>query len=309
MKPEIITALNKIAPNRVRLDQPLASLTTFRLGGPASALVEPESREELSKVLALARADNLPVFILGGGSNVLFKDGGFPGIVIRLGQGLAGIEEIAGAGEGKIRIRVGAAERTAALTRFCINKGFSGLEFLAGIPGRVGGALAMNAGARGREISESLVEMEIMTAEGGTDVLPATDMASAYRCMRLPEGSVILSGTFELSRTSEADVKKTVSENLSRRMAGQPRGVHNAGCVFKNPAGDSAGRLIDQAGLKGLRVGRAYVAREHANFIVHRGGAASWEVIRLMETIQDEIRTRFQVELEPEIKIIGVNGQ
>ncbi|MFH1138916.1 MAG: UDP-N-acetylmuramate dehydrogenase [Pseudomonadota bacterium] len=309
MGPEAVQALDSIMPGRVRRDQPLAGLTTFRLGGPAAAFVEPENRDELAAVLRLARELALPLFILGGGSNVLFRDGGFPGVVIRLGRGLAGVEAVPDLDRPGARVTVGAAERNARLVRYCLEKGLSGLEFLAGIPGRVGGALAMNAGAHGGEIANALAELEIMTPDGQIAALARSEIKARYRGLELPAGAVILSGTFHLAPADPREVKSAVAGLLARRLAGQPRGVHSAGCVFRNPAGQSAGRLIDQAGLKGLMVGRAFVAPEHANFIVHRGGAAAWQVLALMEAVKSAVKARFGLDLEPEIKIVGVNGQ
>ncbi len=300
--------LDELVPGRVTYEAPLAGMTTFGLGGPAKALIEPNTEKELSAVLELVRENKLPLFILGGGSNVLFRDGGFPGVVIRLGPGFAELTVLEHNGEG-VRVEAGAAALTAKLVTLCRREGLSGLEFLAGIPGRVGGALAMNAGARGGEIGQALSSLIVMDAEGQVAEIGAERIKVSYRKLELTENTVILKGMFNLRASRSEKVKTEIRRILERRLAAQPRRVKSAGCVFKNPPNQAAGRLIDEAGLKGRTVGGAWVAREHANFIVHDGRANAGQIIELMEIVRKEVKDKFGVLLDPEIKIVGMNGE
>ncbi|MEW6266476.1 MAG: UDP-N-acetylmuramate dehydrogenase [Thermodesulfobacteriota bacterium] len=308
MTPAVKEKLTALLPGRVKFDASLAEMTTFGLGGPAETLAEPDSPEELAGLLGLVRAELLPSFILGGGSNVLFRDGGFPGVVIRLGRGFADLKTIAGEGD-EVLIEAGAAAATAALVRLTRRQGLSGLEFMAGLPGWVGGALAMNAGTREAGIVDAVQRLEIMASDLEVRRLEKGEIKSRYRGLDLPEGAVILKAVFGLKRGRPELVEAKVLEVLAARRASQPRGVKSAGCVFKNPPGEAAGRLIDRAGLKGRRKGGAWVAEEHANFIVHRGQATAGQVIGLLEEVRTVVREKFAVELEPEIKIVGRDPQ
>ena len=304
MKKEVKDRLNKLMPGRVQFNAGLAPLTTFRLGGPAAALAEPDSMEELTGLLEVLRQSGQPWFILGGGSNVLFRDGGFKGVVLRLGRHFSKVT-VTGADGPDVFVEAGAAAPTASLVRLCRRQGLAGLEFLAGIPGWIGGALAMNAGAQSGQICQAVTRIDLMTPDQGLLALSGPDIKAVYRSLELPEGAVILKAAFRLKQSRPEAVEALVRDILARRRAGQPQGVRSAGCIFRNPVGDAAGRLIDQAGLKGRRQGQAWVAREHANFIVHRGQARSEDVVGLVETVRSEVKARFGVDLEPEIKIVG----
>ena len=304
MKKEVKDKLSKLMPGRVQFDVGLAPLTTFRLGGPASVLAEPDSVEELTSLLEAVRGAEVPWFILGGGSNVIFRDGGFKGVVLRLGRSFSKVSVTGGDGS-EVLVEAGAAAPTAALVRLCRRRGLSGLEFLAGIPGWVGGALAMNAGAQSGEICQAVTRIDLVTPNDGFMVISGREIKAAYRGLELPEGSVILKAAFRLKQSQPEAVEALVQDILAKRRAGQPKGVRSAGCIFRNPPGDAAGRLIDQAGLKGRRQGQAWVAREHANFIVHGGRARAEDVIGLLETVRSEVKARFGVDLEPEVKIVG----
>jgi len=296
--------LSRLIPDRADLDAPLAPLTTFGLGGPAEVLVRPESVDELARVLKFIRAEDLPFFVLGGGSNVLFRDGGFPGVVIQLGRAFARITPVESVGP-EVLVEAGAAASLARLVNWTRNKGLSGIEFLAGIPGWVGGALVMNAGAQGGEISQAVRSITVIDQEGRIEELVRAQLRFEYRRLDLPQGAVILKGLFALRPSDPDEVKARIREVLVRRRTGQPQGLKSAGCVFKNPPDQAAGRLIEMAGLKGRTVGQAWVAQEHANFIVHRGRATAGEVLDLLDLVRAEVKARFGVELEPEIKIVG----
>ena len=299
--------IERIAQDHVEFDAPLAGCTTFGLGGPARALVGPESVDELAAVLAACRQKKLPVFILGGGSNVLVLDGGYPGLVLRLGNSFAGIRRLESDGS-HVLVEAGAAEPTARLVEHTRKRGWSGLECLAGIPGWVGGALAMNAGTRDGRIMDAVARLEVLTAEGRTACFERNDLEAGYRRLDLPKGAVILKGVFRLTPGEPDAVAAGIKAVMDRRGKSQPKGVRSAGCIFKNPPGDFAGRLIDRAGLKGKTAGGAWIAGEHANFIVHRGNATAGDVVALMELARSAVRERFDVELEPEILVIGTTG-
>ncbi|MEW5723756.1 MAG: UDP-N-acetylmuramate dehydrogenase [Thermodesulfobacteriota bacterium] len=308
MEPEVKKRLAELAPGRVGFGVPLAPLTTFGLGGRAAVLAEPDTVAELAGFLGYVRERGLAWFLLGGGSNVLFRDGGFAGVVIRLGPSFGRIETRP-AGKDEVLVDAGAAAPTPALLALTRREGLTGLEFLAGIPGRVGGALAMNAGTREGQAAGAVAGVEILEASGRTRLLRREELKPGYRRLELPEEAVILKGIFRLRRDAPEMVEARVSAQLERRAASQPRGVRSAGSVFRNPPGDFAGRLIEQAGLKGRRIGGAWVAREHANFIVHQGGATSGQVLALMEEITHAVRERFGIELEPEVIVAGQNGE
>ena len=304
MKQEVKDRLKRLMPDRVQFHVGLAPLTTFRLGGPAEVLAEPDSVEELTGLLETVQAENLPWFILGGGSNILFRDGGFQGVVVRLGRRFSKIAVTGGDGH-EVLVEAGAAAPTSALVKLCRRQGLSGLEFLAGIPGWIGGALAMNAGAQGGEICKAVTRIDLVTLSGTLTTLSGPAIKAAYRGLELPAGAVILKAVFRLQQSEPEAVEALVQDILARRRAVQPKGVRSAGSIFRNPPGDAAGRLIDKAGLKGRRQGQAWVAREHANFIVHGGQARSEDVIGLMNTVRSEVKAKFGVDLEPEVKIIG----
>jgi UDP-N-acetylmuramate dehydrogenase len=306
MKPALKEKLGSLVAEPVAFGAPLAPLTTFGLGGPAAALVQVGTASELRAVMDLARREGLPLFVLGAGSNVLFKDGGFSGVVLRLGPSFARLETRK---EGeKVLLEVGAAAPLARLVERCLAEGLSGLEFLAGIPGWVGGGLAMNAGAFGGQIADALLFLEILDPSGRALRIPRDQIRAGYRRIDLEPGAVILGACFELAPALPEQVRGRVKECLERRRRAQPAGVRSAGSVFKNPGLGPAGALIEKAGLKGANQGGAWVSEVHANFIVHRGGARARDVLTLIERVQAAVQERFGVWLEPEIKIVGENG-
>lgn len=306
MNPALKEKLGSLVAVPVAFGAPLAPLTTLGLGGPAEALVEVGTASELRAVLDLARREGLPFFILGAGSNVLFRDGGFPGVVVRFGPSFAGLETRK---EGEsVLIEAGAAVSLARLVERCLDEGLSGLEFLAGIPGWVGGGLAMNAGAFGGQIADALLFLDILDPAGRELRVPRDRIQAGYRRLDLEPGAVILGACFGLTPCEPGQVRVRVRECLERRRQSQPAGVRSAGSVFKNPDLGPAGALIEQAGLKGASEGGVWISEVHANFIVHRGGARARDVLALMARVQAAVQERFGVRLEPEIKIVGENG-
>ena len=293
--------LEEALGDRVRFDAPLARFTSLRVGGPADALVTPESRSDLARLLAICARHRLPHLVLGAGFNTLALDGGVEGVVIQLGR-LRGLDQRPG---GLLRAEAGVSHNQ--LVKFCIRHGFSGLEFGAGIPGTIGGWVAMNAGIPSREVKDVVREVEVMAPSGSRlRHLERGALRFVYRGLRgLAPGSVILSALFALSFATPALVKAEVDRLLARRSQTQPLDVPSCGSVFKNPPGDYAGRLIEQAGLKGYRVGGAQISPLHANFIANLGGATAADVLALMHEAQARVLAQSGRRLVPEVRMIG----
>lgn len=295
--------LERIGGLKVRPDAPLARITTFKIGGPARLLVTPESAEALASARGLLAESGLPVLILGNGSNLLISDAGFDGIVIRVGSALGGIEV-----EGPDRLRIGAGSLWSKVLRFVMGEGWTGLEFGAGIPGTLGGAIATNAGTRGGETADRLVSVTGVDAAGRIRTIAEADIPFVYRNGPLPEGFVVTSTLFEAAREDPEKVAETVRGYQAERRRDQPEREPSAGCVFKNPPGLSAGKLIDQAGLKGTEEGGAVVSPVHGNFIINKGGATSADVLRLVERVRERIARENGVELELEVRLVGIEA-
>ena len=276
---------------------PLARHTTFRVGGPADFLFAPRDLWELKKTLAFLTEEGLPYFFLGGGSNLLVRDGGFRGAAVSL-KNLSRIEV-----EDEL-VRAEAGVNLPYLLGFCAEKGLSGLEFLAGVPATVGGAVAMNAGAFGQEIKDLVREVSLYH-EGKFFALERERLSFAYRRLELPEGALVVAATFSLKKTTPSLVRQKMAEYLSLRRRKQPLSFPSAGCVFKNPGELPAGFLIEAVGLKGFRLGGAEISRKHANFILNRGQASASDILALMELAKERVFREYGLELEEEIKIVG----
>ncbi len=299
----LVGRLEAVGGLKVRPDAPLARLTTFKIGGPARLLITPESAEALAEARGILAESGLPLLILGNGSNLLVSDDGFDGIVIRVGNALGGVEP-----EGPDRLRIGAGSLWSKVLRFVMKEGWTGLEFGAGIPGTLGGAIATNAGTRGGETADRLISVTGVDAGGEIRTLARADIPFVYRNGPLPEGFVVTSTRFEAGREDPEKVAETVRGYQAERRRDQPEREPSAGCVFKNPPGHSAGRMIDQAGLKGMEEGGAVVSPVHGNFIINRGGATSADVLRLVERIRERIAKEHGVELEMEVRLVGIRA-
>jgi UDP-N-acetylmuramate dehydrogenase len=288
---------------RARLAEPLARHTSFRIGGPADLLVHVSTVAELALVVRTATAHALPCTVLGGGSNVLVGDGGIPGVVVKL----TGVfRRVAWEANGDVVVaRAGAAVQLGRLARAAAARGLAGLEYAEGIPGTVGGALVMNAGAYGGEIAAVVSAVEGVDARGAARTLAGDALAFAYRRAALPAGFVVTAVHLRLRREVPAVVAARMAAARAQRLASQPQGRPNSGSMFKNPPGDYAGRLVEAAGMKGARVGRARISEKHANFIVNEGGALAADVKALMDTAQRGVWERSGVWLEPEVRLIG----
>lgn len=293
---DLKTALSGIRCEVV-LDAPLAELTSLRIGGPADALVSPKDVHDVCQIVRQAQKAQIPIMVLGG-TNLLVQDGGIRGIVLSL-TNLAAIEK-----EDNRLVFAEAGVRLPVLLGFVVHHGLSGLEWAAGIPGTVGGAVAMNAGTKLGEMQNCLDAIQMVDPEGRLVTHAAADVVFAYRSVSLPEG-VVVGAWLCLTPASGETIDSRTKSYLQYRKQSQPLSQPNAGSVFKNPHGTTAGRLIEEAGLKGYRVGNAQVSTKHANFIVNLGHARSTDVLQLIETIQQQVFRRTGITLELEWKVVG----
>jgi len=285
--------------SRLRRGVPLAPLTTLRVGGPADVLIEPADEADLARVWRACRQAGVPVLVLGCGSNLLVRDGGFRGVVVRLTPRAFGGVIVRGD-----RLDCGAAAGLRAVAAVALKHGLGGLEFLAGIPGSVGGALRMNAGAMGRSMFDVVERVRSVDSEGRVSEQPAGELGAGYRSCPGLEGRLVLGAVLRGQVDEPQAVRQRIRELNRRRWQSQPS-APSAGCVFKNPDRLPAGRLIDELGLKGTRVGGARVSEQHANFIVTEAGATAGDVLALIELIRRRAREARGIELETEVQIVG----
>jgi len=291
--------LIRIMENGVRFGCPMRPYTTFRVGGKSEALCAVKDLPQLKKLLSLAVKEHLPYLVVGKGSKLLVKDTGLKGLVLLLKGELGGVEEK----EGKIHAGGGLA--LSDLVRFTEKKALAGLEFLAGIPGTVGGAVAMNAGAWGKSTGDVVTTVEIITADGQETTKSRSELQFGYRKAALPIGSVVVSALFQVAQDRREAVSERIRGYLGRRKAAQPLEYRSAGSVFKNPPQNFAGRLIESVGLKGKRVGGAMISDKHANVIVNVGGASAEDILTLIATARQRVREQTGIDLEPEIRVVG----
>ena len=295
----LTAALCALAPDRLLENEPMARHTTFRVGGPAERMLFPSSQEELCAAVRLAREEDVPVQLVGNGSNLLVRDGGLKGLTIVLGESFSEIR-IDGtrlcAQAGALLSRVAAAAQAA---------GLAGLEFASGIPGTLGGGCAMNAGAYGGQLSDALVSARVLL-DGEVRTLSLSEMEMGYRATRpLREGGVVLSACFALEAGDPAAILARMQDLNARRREKQPLNLPSAGSTFKRPEGHFAGALIEKCGLKGYAIGGAQVSAKHAGFIVNTGGATASELLELIEHVQRVVLEETGVQLEPEVRLLG----
>ncbi len=286
----------------IRRDEPLNRRTTLRVGGPADVYVEPASEADLSLVLTVCGSRGAQFFLLGRGSNLLVRDGGFRGVVICLAHPDFSRIEVNGE-----RVRCGAGARLKLVATEAKRSDLTGLEFLVGIPGCVGGALRMNAGAMGSAIFDVVESVRFMDFEGVTREYAPGELEVLYRGCPTLKTHVALGAVLKADSEDRRVIEGRMREFSQKRWGSQPA-APSAGCIFKNPAAIPAGKLIEELGLKGVRVGGAVVSDEHANFIVNRGGATARDVLELIAIIQRRAREKNGVELETEVEIIGEEG-
>lgn len=289
-----------LGEEKVLKNEPMASHTTFRIGGPADYFVMPETVRELADVLELCREENMPYFILGNGSNLLVGDKGFRGVVIQLYKNFDGIQ-IEGtkvtAKAGAMLIRVAKEAGRAGLT---------GLEFASGIPGTIGGAMVMNAGAYGGEMKDVVKAVTVLAKEGEIKTLTGEEMNFRYRGSVIEdEGYIVLEAVMELKEGNLEEIQARINELSVQRKTKQPIEYPSAGSTFKRPEGYFAGKLIQDAGLRGYQVGGAQISEKHCGFVINAGGATAADVMQLMQDVSEKVYAQFGVTLEPEVKRIG----
>jgi UDP-N-acetylmuramate dehydrogenase len=297
------TPVGVVDLERLRRDEPLARHTSMRVGGPAQFFCEVETDDELGAWVAWAARESLDIFLLGGGTNLIVGDGGIPGLTLKLGRAYSRAHwEVEG---DRALVEVGAATNFKKFVGETIERGFAGLEFAEGIPGTIGGGVRMNAGAFGGEIGEVVAALCGVDAQGRRARVTRQDLRFSYRHLDLPRGFVVTSLEIVLDRGDRSAMQERAARARQRRGARQPLGYPNAGSIWKNPAGDFAGRLIDLVGLRGHRVGDARIAPEHGNFILNVGAARAAEIGELMGLTRDRVWAQRGVWLEPEVKLIG----
>ncbi len=294
--------LESCLAERVEFDVALSRHTSLRIGGPADALATPQDRDELAQTLRVCRKHGLPTSVLGAGFNALVQEGGIRGVVLRLKK-LRGIER-----ESTDSIAIEAGASHATITRYCIEHGLAGLEFAAGIPGTLGGWLAMNAGIGVREMKDVVLGIELMSGDGdGVSRIPRQDLDFRYRALAgLETDPIIVAASLHVEERDRGAVQSEVGRLLAQRQSTQPIDIPSCGSVFRNPPGDFAGRLIEAAGLKGAREGDAEISSVHANFIVNHAAATAQDVLRLIERARSEVESGTGIHLETEVKILGV---
>lgn len=299
-----IEEIGRLQSGKTLKDYPLSRLSSFKIGGPADLVVEPQTTGELAAVVHFLRAEGISRIILGGGSNVLFHDAGFRGVVVRMNS--INRFELSANGSDHVRVSSDAGVPLASVLNHVCRSGSTGLEPLWGIPGTFGGAVISNAGAGGASICDFLVELEILTDRCEEILLKKADLHYGYRAVDLPPGSVVLRGTLRLSRGEPKVIEAALAAAKSRRRHTQPLDRPSAGCIFKNPSPEKpAGAIIDRLGFKGVTVGGAEVSRVHANFIVNGGGASAADVLSLIEMIRGRVKEQEHIELELEIRVVG----
>lgn len=290
----------------MKFDELMSEHTSLGIGGPAEVMVFPEDPVSLRNVLRAAKKENIPVAVLGGGTNLLVSDKGIEGVVISL-KAFRGIEFTRGSNDREAVLYVAAGVPLAGLLSFAQKNGCAGIEALVGIPGYFGGAVYMNAGSFGAEIKDVLVSVAVMDMNGRISILEKDKLNFSYRSSNIPDGLIILSANILLKRDNPDEISRRMKDYLQKKRNTQPLGEPSAGCVFKNPEGDAAGRLIDAAGCKGMRVGDVEVSAVHANYFINKGSAACGDFIALMKIVKAKVKQHSGVALEPEIKIVGKN--
>ncbi len=288
-----------VSAEAVLENEPMSKHTTFRIGGNADMFVSPEIHQ-VPQILSLAKEYEVPVTIIGNGSNLLVGDMGIRGLVLSFGKGA---DDVAVKGT---RITIGAGALLSKVANEAVKNSLTGFEFAAGIPGSLGGAVVMNAGAYDGEIKDVLVEAKVLTPEGEVLTLASEELDLSYRHSCIPEkGYIVLEATIELTPGDEMAIREKMADFKSRRVEKQPLEYPSAGSTFKRPEGYFAGKLIQDAELRGYTVGGAQVSEKHCGFVINKGGATAADVLQLIEDVKGIVYDKFQVEMEPEVKMIG----
>lgn len=283
----------------LREGEPLSRHVSLRTGGQAALFAVAQSVEDLRIAMDCLSGRKVPWIILGGGTNVVFTNGGFSGCVLRLGARFGRISD-----EGEGTLVAGAAAQLPGLVSRLAEDGLSGLECLAGIPGTVGGAVFMNAGTRSGEIADAVHEVQIFDGKS-TRWIPSAEMGFSYRSSGVAPGQIILGARFKLNPSTREEVRSKIKAQVDHRAGTQPSGHPSAGCWFRNPEGDSAGRLIENAGMKGEKYGAAQVSEVHANFLINLGGATTSDFLALAERVRQAVYQRYGIDLQEEVRIVN----
>ena len=280
----------------------MSKYTSFRAGGKAAALVEVENKEQLKAVLRFADEENIPHLLIGNGSNTLFKDSGYQGLVIKLGDYFNYLAE-----ESDTRLRIGASMLLSTAAKMALEESLTGMEFASGIPGSIGGAIFMNAGAYGGEMKDIVASVHAVSPDGRDEKdFTNEEMQFGYRSSILQQnGWIATDMTFNLTTGNKEEIAAQMKDLNARRNAKQPVNYPSAGSTFKRPEGYFAGKLIEDAGLKGLTVGGAQVSTLHSGFVINKGGASATDILQLIALVQNTVYDKFGVMLEPEVRIIG----
>ena len=291
---------NHIIKGEVLEQEPMARHTTFKVGGPADLFVEPGSREEIRFALEAARRDQVPFFIVGKGSNLLVSDEGYRGMILHIGTKMSQIT----VRDDLIEAEAGAP--LSKIARAAFEHGLTGMEFAAGIPGSLGGAVVMNAGAYGSEMKDILSEVDVFAQDGSLLTIPADELALSYRhsCI-LDKGYIVLAARIRLHPGEPEAISRRMNELARARKEKQPLEYPSAGSTFKRPEGYFAGKLVQDAGLKGYAVGGARISDKHSGFVINAGGANAEEIRSLIRQVQSKVNSQFGVMLEPEVRFLG----
>jgi UDP-N-acetylmuramate dehydrogenase len=287
-------------PEAVLEQESMKKHTTFRIGGAADVFVTPKTTEAAAEVIRICRREKVPFYILGNGSNLLVSDEGYRGVIVQIYRNLSQVRV-----EGNV-ITAQAGAMLSVIAKKALAEGLTGFEFAAGIPGTIGGAAVMNAGAYGGEMKDVLTEVTVLTAEGEIRRLPAEELQLGYRHSVIPQnGWIVLEAKLALSSGDPKQIKARMDELKEQRVTKQPLDLPSAGSTFKRPEGYFAGKLIMDAGLRGFTVGGAQVSEKHCGFVVNRGDATAADVMALIEAVQEKVKAAFGVEIEPEVKLLG----
>ena len=299
---EILTEAQSSDKLSVIENADMSKYTSFRAGGKAAALVEVENKEQLKAVLRFADEENIPHLLLGNGSNTLFKDSGYQGLVIKLGDYFNYLAE-----ESDTRLRIGASMLLSTAAKMALEESLTGMEFASGIPGSIGGAIFMNAGAYGGEMKDIVASVHAVSPDGRDEKdFTNEEMQFGYRSSILQQnGWIATDVTFNLTTGNKEEIAAQMKDLNARRNAKQPVNYPSAGSTFKRPEGYFAGKLIEDAGLKGLTVGGAQVSTLHSGFVINKGGASATDILQLIALVQNTVYDKFGVMLEPEVRIIG----
>lgn len=291
-----------------RFDEPMSRHTSIRVGGPADALVSPKTIDDLAAVVQLAAKAKQPVFVLGAGTNLLVRDHGIRGVVVSLSEGFTKVE-VEGEQDGRVSVYAEAGVGLPRLVDFTAEEGLSGLEAVSGIPGNVGGGLVMNAGTHEGDLSQTVVSVTFLEKDGRLTTWPKDKIRYGYRESHFPRGAIVLSARFALTRMASELVRGKIQKHRAYRLETQPLNVPNIGSVFKNYEEGKkkmfAAKMIEEAGLKDVRVGGARISSKHANWIVNEGGATAKDVLALIGLMKDKVKEKFGILLETEVRVVG----